>query len=70
VQAWPSGAVLSDRTMLNVNLSFSLAGYTQTFTLTEPTQVRLVIQQSAWFSDVSGVGNSGRAEVAGVYVSR
>lgn len=31
--------------------------------LTAPTVVQLRVQQDAWFEDVSGVGNAGRAEV-------
>lgn len=64
VQTWPVASALSDRTLYNVSLSWSFADYTQMFTVTSPTQVRLVVEQSTWFSDVSGVGNSGRAEVA------
>lgn len=69
VQTWPAASVLSDRTMYNVYLSWSFTDYTQTFTVTSPAQVRLVVQQSTWFSDVSGVGNSGRSEVARVSVA-
>ncbi|MFO0649064.1 MAG: hypothetical protein U0326_22675 [Polyangiales bacterium] len=69
VQTWPAVSVISDRTMYNVSLSWAFADYTQMFTVTAPTQVRLVVQQSTWFSDVSGVGNSGRSEVARVSVA-
>lgn len=69
VQTWPGASVLADATMYNVYLSWSFTDYTQMFTVTTPTQVRLVVQQSTWFSDVSGVGNSGRAEVARVSVA-
>ncbi len=69
VQTWPAATTVSDRTLYNVSLTWSFADYTQMFTLTTPTQVRLVVEQSTWFSDVSGVGNSGRSEVARVSVA-
>lgn len=70
VESWPAAAKLVDKAQLNVDLAFAAADYAEPFTLAAPTQVRLVVEQSCWFQDVSGVGNSGRAEVAAVSVER
>jgi hypothetical protein len=70
VEMWPGGEVLSDRGLLNVDLDFTMKDYSQTFTLTEPTQVRLVVEQYCWLQDVQGVGNAGRGEVNQVSITR
>ncbi len=71
IAARPSGVILSDRRLYNVALMFALRNFAQAFTLTEPTAVRVLVQQSTWFSDVGpGGGDSGRAEVVGVTIGR
>lgn len=71
IAARPSGVILSERRLYNVALMFALRNFAQAFTLTEPTAVRVLVQQSTWFSDVGpGGGDSGRAEVVGVTIGR
>lgn len=69
VQSFPDGRVLADQTLYNVYLTFDFKDYELPFTLAAPAQVRLLVQQSCWFSDVSGSGNSGRAEVSQIRVA-
>lgn len=70
VESWPGGEVLSDRGLLNVDLDFVMKDFGQTFTLTGPAQVRLVVEQYCWLQDVQGVGNAGRGEVGQVSITR
>ncbi|MCS6914487.1 MAG: hypothetical protein RMK29_13255 [Myxococcales bacterium] len=60
----PQGLVLAERALLNTQLSWDFADYAQQVTLTGTTPVRLVVQQYAWFRDVSGAGHAGRVEVS------
>jgi len=61
---------LLDETLLNVQMAFNAAEYTYTFTIDTPTKIRAIVQQSCWFADVSGVGNSGRSEVSSVSITQ
>lgn len=70
VELSPGGDVLSDRGLLNVDLDWGFADYTQTFTLTGQAPVRLVVQQYCWLQDVQGVGDAGRAEVSQASLSQ
>jgi len=62
-ETWPGAALISERHLLNVHMTFGWDEYQHVVVLTEPTVVRMRVEQSAWFADVSGVGNSGRSEV-------
>lgn len=63
IETWPGRGLVAERRLLNVSLDFDWAEYDLEFTIERRTRVRIVVEQDAWFEDVSGSGNAGRSEV-------
>lgn len=70
LQLMPQAMLLAERPLLNTDLTWDFADYSQTLTLTGETPARLAVQQYCWFADVSGAGNAGRVEVLSAKISQ
>ena len=70
LQLMPQAMLLAERPLLNTDLTWDFADYSQVMTLTGETPARLAVQQYCWFADVSGAGNAGRVEVMSARISQ